>query len=103
MEIWNKLKERWGVETNFQVIVILLVFSLTGFSTLYAHNFIDYLLGVNNDTQLWIKTVIFIFLVLPIFSLFLSLLLLRDIEEFRWRVAVGCLFIAVGAASITLF
>ena len=71
MEIWNKLKERWGVETNFQVIVILIVFSLTGFSTLYAHNFIDYLLGVNSDTRFWIKIVIFIFLVLPIFSLFL--------------------------------
>ena len=71
MEIWNKLKARWGVETNFQVIIILIVFSLTGFSTLYAHNFIDYLLGVNNDTQLWIRIVIFIFLVLPIFSLLL--------------------------------
>jgi len=71
MEIWNKLKERWSVETNFQVIVILLVFSSTGFSTLYAHNFIDYLLGVNSDTQIWIKLVIFIFLILPIFSLLL--------------------------------
>ena len=71
MEIWNKLKARWGVETNFQVVVILIVFSLTGFSTLYAHNFIDYLLGVNSDTQLWIKIIIFLFLVLPIFSLLL--------------------------------
>ena len=71
MNIWNKLKERWGVTTNFQVVVILIVFSLTGFSTLYAHNFIDYLLGVNNDTAFWIKAVIFIFLVLPIFSVFL--------------------------------
>lgn len=71
MEIWNKLKARWGVETNSQVVVILIVFSLTGFSTLYAHNFIDYLLGVNNDTQLWIKIIIFLFLVMPIFSLLL--------------------------------
>ncbi len=71
MNIWNKLKERWGVTTNFQVVVILIVFSLTGFSTLYAHNFIDYLLGVNNDTAFWVKSVIFIFLVLPIFSVFL--------------------------------
>ena len=71
MEIWNKLKARWGVETNFQVVVILVVFSLTGFSTLYAHNFIDYLLGVNIDTQLWIKIIIFLFLVIPIFSLLL--------------------------------
>lgn len=71
MNIWNKLKERWGVETNFQVFVILLTFALTGFSTLYAHNFIDYLLGVDSDTSFWIKLIIFIFLVLPIFSVFL--------------------------------
>ena len=71
MNIWNKLKDRWGVETNFQVIVILLVFSLTGFSTLYVHNFIDFLLGVNENTSFWIKMVIFVFLVLPIFSILL--------------------------------
>ncbi len=71
MNIWNKLKERWGLKTNFQVLIILLVFSLTGFSTLYAHNFIDFLLGVNSETSFWIKTIIIIFLVLPIFTFFL--------------------------------
>jgi len=71
MNIWNKLKERWGVETNLKVLVILLVFSLTGFSTLYVHNFIDFLLGVTEETSFWIKLIIFIFLVLPIFSILL--------------------------------
>lgn len=71
MNIWNKLKERWGVETNFQVVVILLIFSLTGFSTLYVHNFIDYLLGINSDTSFWIKAAVFVFLILPIFSVLL--------------------------------
>lgn len=39
----------------------------------------------------------------PLFSLFLSLLMLRDMEEFGWRVATGCLAIVAGAAAITLF
>ena len=38
----------------------------------------------------------------PLFSLALSLLLLRDVEEFGWRVAAGCLAIVAGAAAITL-
>ncbi len=38
----------------------------------------------------------------PLFSLVLSMLLLRDVEEFGWRVAAGCLAIVAGAAVITL-
>ncbi len=38
----------------------------------------------------------------PLFSLVLSMLLLRDVEEFGWRVAAGCLSIVAGAAVITL-
>jgi len=71
MNVWSKLKIHWGVKTNFQVLIILLIFSLTGFSTLYIHNFIELLLGVNSETSFWIKTIIFVFLVLPIFSFFL--------------------------------
>tara|TARA_B110000914_G_C15040730_1_gene255196 strand:- start:189 stop:497 length:309 start_codon:yes stop_codon:yes gene_type:complete len=26
----NKLKEKWGITSNFQIIIILLVFSITG-------------------------------------------------------------------------
>ena len=39
----------------------------------------------------------------PLFSLILSLLLLRDSEKLDWRTGVGCLAIVTGAAVITLF
>ncbi len=39
----------------------------------------------------------------PLFSLALSLLLLKDTEMFSWRVAAGCLAIVAGVATITLF
>jgi hypothetical protein len=71
MKIWNKLKVRWGVKSNFQVLIILLIFSLTGFTTLYLHKSINSLLGINAETSLWIKSIIFVFIVLPIFSLLL--------------------------------
>ncbi len=32
----KKLKERWGIRSNFQVIVILIVFAVTGTSSMYA-------------------------------------------------------------------
>jgi hypothetical protein len=32
----NKLKERWGITSNFQIFIILLVFSITGSTSLYV-------------------------------------------------------------------
>lgn len=32
----DKLKKRWGIESNFQLIVILVVFSVTGSASVYV-------------------------------------------------------------------
>jgi len=69
--LWERLKNHWKITSDFQVVVILMVFAFSGFSTLYVHNYIDFLLGVDEDSQFWIKALIFILLVLPIFNLFL--------------------------------
>ena len=39
----------------------------------------------------------------PLFSLLLSLIMLKDTEVLDWRVAFGCLAIVVGVSIITLF
>lgn len=40
----EKLKKRWGLESNWQILVILLVFSVTGSSSVYlAAPLLDYL------------------------------------------------------------
>ena len=39
----------------------------------------------------------------PLFSVVLSLVLLRGSEELDWRTGVGCLAIVMGAAVIALF
>ena len=69
--IWNKIKSHWGISSNYQVTVILIVFALSGFSTLYAHNFIDSVLGIDEETGFWIKLIVFMLLILPTFNLFL--------------------------------
>ncbi len=70
-ENWNKLKKHWGIKSNFQVVVILIVFAVTGFSALYSHKFIDYILGIDSDTGFWVKLVIFVFMVLPLWTVYL--------------------------------
>ena len=70
-KLWVRLKNHWKITSNIQVAVILLVFALSGFSTLYVHNYIDFLLGVDEESEFWIKALIFVLLVLPVFNLFL--------------------------------
>lgn len=41
----NKLKQRWGIESNFQVLVIIMVFAITGSSSLFVARPLLELLG----------------------------------------------------------
>lgn len=69
--MWNRLKKRWGITSDKQVTIILVVFALTGFSTLFAHNYIDKLLGIGDDDSFWIKLLVFILIILPLFNVLL--------------------------------
>ncbi len=68
-----KLKKRWGITNNFQVLIILTVFATTGFSSLFFHKFINSILGINHNTSLLLNILIFILLILPIFTVLLYL------------------------------
>lgn len=71
MKIWNKLKIRWGIDNNFQVLIILIAFSLAGPTTLYFHRKIDLFLGITDDSEFWKKLIVFIIVVLPLYNFFL--------------------------------
>lgn len=45
----QKLKQRWGITSNFQVVIILLVFSITGTSSLYVSRPLIVLLGIHPE------------------------------------------------------
>ncbi|HEY9114191.1 MAG TPA: DUF6787 family protein [Bacteroidales bacterium] len=70
-KFWNKLKTRWGITSDFQVAIILLVFTLTGFSTLYVNKLIDIFLGINEGSPLWQRILVFLIIVLPVYNLLL--------------------------------
>lgn len=43
----EKLKQRWGIESNFQIIIIFIVFAITGSSSVYvAKPFLNFI-GLN--------------------------------------------------------
>lgn len=67
----NKLKTRWGVTSDWQVFIILIVFACTGFSVLYLKKFLLPLIGVTPETSSWIRFLASIFVILPIYQVVL--------------------------------
>ncbi len=69
--MFEKLKKRWQIETNFQLILIFIVFSVTGSAAIYVKGIIFQLLNINSETALWIKIPMYILTVFPAYQLLL--------------------------------
>ena len=67
----EKLKQRWNIQNNFQVIVILTVFAITGSVTVYLKNIIFDLIEITSETHFGIKIPIYILVILTVYNLLL--------------------------------
>ncbi|MDX1670903.1 MAG: DUF6787 family protein [Balneolaceae bacterium] len=85
-QLYQKLKDRWGVETLGQVVVILIIFSITGITTLYVKRFLFDMLGFNSETATWVKGLAWVLAVLPAYQvLFLFYGFLLGQFNFVWE------------------
>jgi len=64
----QKLKKHWGIRSGLQVIIILIVFSCTGFSVLYVEELILELLNLNHSNNWWFAILIFLLITLPLYN-----------------------------------
>jgi len=71
MKYFNKLKEKWGIHSNLDFLLIMVVFSVAGSSVLYVADFISDQLGVNEQTSLSMRILVRILLIFPIYQLLL--------------------------------
>ncbi len=67
----DKLKERWGINSTFQVIIILIVFACTGFTALYVKKFFFAWIGVEAEDPFWYRSIIWLITVLPAYQVLL--------------------------------
>lgn len=65
----RRLKKRWNIESDIQFILILIVFALTGMTTLWVRKAIWPLLGMAPETSLWIKGPMYIVVIFPIYQI----------------------------------
>ena len=80
--ILKKLKERWGITSNFQIVIIFIVFGITGTVSAYISGpLTDFLVG-ESDIHWLIKLLIRILVLTPIYQV---LLLLFGYIFFQYR------------------
>ncbi len=69
----NNLKTKWKINSNWQLLLIFLVFSLAGFSVVKFRRLFFMLVGIEDDTALWIKTITYMLFIFPAYQLLLLL------------------------------
>ena len=67
----ERLKVRWGITSTFQVIIILVVFACTGFTTLYVEELIYEWFHFPEKNTWWIAVLLFILITMPLYNLIL--------------------------------
>lgn len=76
----ERLKKRWGISSNLQIILIIIVFSITGSSSLFVGKPILEFLGISranfSDDFLWGGLIYYSLRILIIFPIYQVLLVL---------------------------
>ena len=66
----KKLKKKWAIESNWQLFVILLVFSVTGYSSLFIAKPILEFIGLTQEgTNPWIYRPLRLILIFPFYQI----------------------------------
>jgi len=66
----ERMKQKWGLTSLFQVVLILIVFALTGMTVVWIRPLIFNILGIDHANG-WIKTVSYLILVFPLYQVLL--------------------------------
>ncbi|BDD06220.1 DUF6787 family protein [Aureibacter tunicatorum] len=67
--IMYKLKDKWGVDSLWQVLAILAVFTLTGSTVVYLRKGLFFMLGYTEETAMWLKVVTYVLFIFPSYQL----------------------------------
>ena len=68
----EKLKQRWGISSNFQIVMIFIVFAVTGSTSAYLSKPVLALFGLSKETiSLWVYYPLYIILIFPIYQVLL--------------------------------
>lgn len=67
----QKFKEKWKIKSNLELVIILIVFSITGSAALVVRKFFFQLLGIQPETTLFLKVPLYILILFPSYHILL--------------------------------
>jgi hypothetical protein len=86
IKFYEKLKERWGADSLWQVLVIVIIFSISGSSALFVRRFVFDQIGFTASTPFWEQVIAWALVVFPSYQiLFLMYGFLLGQFDFVWR------------------
>jgi hypothetical protein len=79
----KRFKEKWNIKSNVQLVLILIIFSLTGSASLIVRKAVFDWIGITGDTSLWIKVPLYLLIIFPAYQI-LFLLIGALFGQFRF-------------------
>lgn len=70
----KKFKAKWNIESDWQLMVIFVVFSITGSAAMVVRKLVFGWMGITPDTSLWIKIPLYIAILLPAYQVLLLII-----------------------------
>ena len=70
----EKLKTKWEIKSDFQMVIVFIVFAITGSSSVKLANPLLNFLGIQSDMNAWIRIPLRILIVLPVYQVMLLLI-----------------------------
>lgn len=70
----KKFKDRWNINSNWQLLIILIVFSVTGSAALVVRKLVFGWIGITTDTTLWLKVPLYILILFPAYQILLLII-----------------------------
>ncbi|MVO10322.1 diacylglyceryl transferase [Flavobacterium sp. TP390] len=83
----NKLKQRWNITSNWQLLIIFIVFAITGSTAAYISKPITNALGITKENMsLWLYWPVRLLLIFPLYQVLLVLIgtLFGQFQFFWW-------------------
>ncbi len=69
--MFKRLKEKWNIKSNFQLIIVLIIFSVTGSTSVIVKKAVFGWIGITSDTSLWFKIPLYILVIIPVYQILL--------------------------------
>tara|TARA_B100000575_G_scaffold48604_1_gene35592 strand:- start:3429 stop:3743 length:315 start_codon:yes stop_codon:yes gene_type:complete len=74
-DYFKKFKSKWGIKSNFQLIIILVVFAITGSCSLFVTEPLLNLLNISEENlRPWLYRVLKIIIIFPIYNILIIII-----------------------------